>query len=243
MKEKIRVTAGFALPNGFCLGVDENIYAFTLDRGNFSVKKIFTLEKSFIDKIPIVRGLNAFISIWRMMLGIPVTILLVLATLYNDIFTTTTIIPQNTMTFIIGILLSLAIIVVNIFIIVWAVKNKSMFAWHGMEHKVANLIESEKSLTIENLKKSSRIHPRCGSNLVVWILLIDTILFIIGLRLTSTALFIGLPVAYEIFRTGLFVKFFSRIIQPLVTREPHDDYYEVGLYAANFLMLRHNLKE
>ena len=54
---------------------------------------------------------------------------------------------------------------------------KRLFRYHGAEHKCINCIEKGKALTRENVKKSSRLHKRCGSSFMLFVMLVSIILF------------------------------------------------------------------
>ena len=51
---------------------------------------------------------------------------------------------------------------------------KTLFEYHGAEHKVANAYEklNRKDITVENVKKESRFHIRCGGNFVVYLFML-----------------------------------------------------------------------
>ena len=52
-----------------------------------------------------------------------------------------------------------------------------VFQYHGAEHKVINCYESGDQLTIENIKKHSRIHARCGTNFLLIVLFTSVFIF------------------------------------------------------------------
>lgn len=52
-----------------------------------------------------------------------------------------------------------------------------LFSYHGAEHKSINCLEKEEELTVTNVKNNSRLHPRCGTGLVLIIALLSTIIF------------------------------------------------------------------
>ena len=49
---------------------------------------------------------------------------------------------------------------------------KRVFMYHGAEHKTIFCYENEEELTVENVKKQSRFHPRCGTSFMVLMLIV-----------------------------------------------------------------------
>jgi uncharacterized protein YqhQ len=54
---------------------------------------------------------------------------------------------------------------------------KTLFQYHGAEHKAIYCHENKKPLTVENAKKYTTLHPRCGSSFLVIVLIISIIVF------------------------------------------------------------------
>lgn len=54
---------------------------------------------------------------------------------------------------------------------------KRLFQYHGAEHKAVHCYEKNKKLTIENAKKFSPLHPRCGTSFLFIVLIISILLF------------------------------------------------------------------
>lgn len=122
-----------------------------------------------------------------------------------------------------------------------------MFAYHGAEHKTIFAYEAGDELTIENIRKNSRFHPRCGTSFILITLVISVITasFITwGNLLLRTAIkVLLLPVvvgiAYEIIKlAGRYQNICTKIIsapglwlQRITTKEPDDDQIEVALAA------------
>jgi uncharacterized protein YqhQ len=55
--------------------------------------------------------------------------------------------------------------------------TKRLFGYHGAEHKTIHTYEAEEDLTVENVKKHSRLHPRCGTAFLFIVLLITIVVF------------------------------------------------------------------
>lgn len=121
------------------------------------------------------------------------------------------------------------------------------YQYHGAEHKCINCLEKGRILNVENVKKSSRQHKRCGTSFLLFVVFISVILFFFiridqpALRLLVRLLLIPViaGISYEIIRlAGKTNNIFVRIIsapglwlQKLTTKEPDDDMIEVAIAA------------
>ncbi len=126
---------------------------------------------------------------------------------------------------------------------------KRVFMYHGAEHKTIYCYENGEELTVENVRKYSTLHPRCGTSFIVNVLLISIIMFSFfgwpNPLLRAATRILMLPViagiAYEInrFIGGLETQnVFSKIItypgflvQKITTSEPDDSMLEVSIAA------------
>ena len=126
---------------------------------------------------------------------------------------------------------------------------RRVFMYHGAEHKCINCIETGHELTVENVRKSSREHKRCGTSFLFFVVFLSVILFIfirveepiarIAIRLLLIPVIAS--IAYEIIRlagrsNNIFVRILSAPgmwLQRLTTREPDDDMIEVGIAAVD----------
>ena len=129
---------------------------------------------------------------------------------------------------------------------------KRTFKYHGAEHKSIACYESGMELTVENVRKCTRFHPRCGTSFIFIILfiniLISSVLVLLFPALDDVRLiwfviklFVILPVvtgiSYEFLRyagrhNNLFTKISSAPglwMQRITTKEPEDDIIEVGI--------------
>lgn len=130
---------------------------------------------------------------------------------------------------------------------------KRTFMYHGAEHKSITCYELGEELTVENVKKCSRFHPRCGTSFIFVILIFSIVVYTVVakifpqiaairvlwvlLRLAFLPLIMGL--GYEFIKyagrhDNLFVKIVSAPglwMQRLTTKEPTDDIIEVGIEA------------
>jgi uncharacterized protein YqhQ len=122
-----------------------------------------------------------------------------------------------------------------------------VFQYHGAEHKVIHAYEAGEPLDVENIRKFSTLHPRCGTNFLLIVMLVSvfvfaflgwpTLLWRIASRVVLMPLIAG--ISYEIIRAagnnkdgwihacvlpGLW-------LQKLTTREPDDSQIEVAIRA------------
>lgn len=135
---------------------------------------------------------------------------------------------------------------------------KRVFMYHGAEHKSIFCFEKGLELTVENVKKQKRFHPRCGTSFMILMLIVGILTsFIIvtlfpnitKLRVLWVAIKILLvPVicglGYELIRIcGKYDNWLTRIIaapgmwvQRLTTKEPEDDMIEVAIASLKAVL-------
>lgn len=151
------------------------------------------------------------------------------------------------------------ILKIAIFIVYLALTGKSKdikrtYEYHGAEHKTIACFEAHEELTVENIKKHSRFHPRCGTSFIFITLFTSIFVFCfipsfssygkttrIFMRLAIQLLLLPfiIGIAYELIRlAGRKNNLFTRIIsapglkiQHLTTREPDDAQIEVAIAA------------
>lgn len=125
---------------------------------------------------------------------------------------------------------------------------KRTFMYHGAEHKTINCMEAGLDLTVENVRKSSRFHKRCGTSFVFIVMFISIFVFmfvstdVLWLRLLSRILLIPLiaGISYEFIRyAGRHTNACSNVlsapglwVQRLTTREPDDSMIEVAIKSV-----------
>jgi len=122
------------------------------------------------------------------------------------------------------------------------------FMYHGAEHKCINCIEHGLPLTVENIRKSSRQHKRCGTSFLFLVLAISIVLLLL-IRVDSAVMrvvvrILLLPViagvSYEVLKLAgrsdnILISLISSpglAIQKLTTKEPDDDMIEVAIQAV-----------
>lgn len=145
--------------------------------------------------------------------------------------------------------LKIGIFLLYLFIISRLKDVQRVFEYHGAEHKSIYCYESKEELTVENVKKHSRLHPRCGTSFLLIVLIVSIIVFSFiswdNLLMRVVWKIILLPivagVSYEIIKyagrsNNIFVKIVSfpgLALQRLTTREPDSSQIEVAIAAIN----------
>ena len=125
---------------------------------------------------------------------------------------------------------------------------KRTYMYHGAEHKCINCIEHGLELNVENVRKSSRQHKRCGTSFLFFVMIVSIIFcFFITAQSQIARVLIRLAllpviagVSYEIIKLAgnsenPFVNLLSRPgmwVQNMTTKEPDDDMIEVGIRAV-----------
>ena len=125
---------------------------------------------------------------------------------------------------------------------------RRVYMYHGAEHKCINCIERGRELNVENVKKSSRQHKRCGTSFLLFVVFVSAVLFFF-IRVESPILRIVIRIllipviagiAYEIIRLAgksdnILVRILSApgmLLQKLTTKEPDDDMIEVAIASV-----------
>ena len=122
------------------------------------------------------------------------------------------------------------------------------FMYHGAEHKCINCIEHGLELNVENVRKSSRQHKRCGTSFLLIVMIVSVIFFFfirtgdpvsrILIRIALIPVIAG--VSFEFIRLAgkydnTFVNILSKpglLLQKLTTRELDDDQIRVGMASV-----------
>ena len=124
---------------------------------------------------------------------------------------------------------------------------KRTFMYHGAEHKTIYCYENDLELTVENVRKFTTLHPRCGTNFLFIVMATSIILFSffgwpnILLRVVMRILCIPIVagISYEIIKfLGKYDNILSKIVaypgmmlQRITTKEPNDAQIEVAIKA------------
>lgn len=151
-----------------------------------------------------------------------------------------------------------ALIQVIIFSILFIVigSNKalsSLLEYHGAEHKIINAYETlnAEDITIENVKKKSRIHRRCGTNFISFFILITILetLFlpinsiVIKMIILASLIIFNISFAYELVAfVGILPRTISYIFYPIMavqyitTKSPSDDKIKLAIYGIRAIL-------
>ena len=128
-----------------------------------------------------------------------------------------------------------------------------VFAYHGAEHKSIFCYEHGHELTVENVRKESRFHPRCGTSFLLVVVIISILVGCLirvsntGLRMVIRLCLLPVVVAlsYELNRwvgrhdTLVISRILSwpgRQLQHITTREPDDSMMEVAIAALKLVI-------
>lgn len=145
--------------------------------------------------------------------------------------------------------------VIIFLVYIWAISRmkdiKRVFQYHGAEHKSIFAFESGEDMTVANVRRYSRLHPRCGTSFLLIVMLVSIAVFSLipklwpfyfkaGARIVLLPLIAG--ISYE------FLKWSARhdssplvrmiiapglALQRLTTGEPDDDQLEVAIRSLN----------
>lgn len=132
---------------------------------------------------------------------------------------------------------------------------KRVFQYHGAEHKTVYTFEANEELTVENARKKSTLHPRCGTSFLMFVMAISIVVFSLipssshfvikfGARVVLIPLIAGLayevirfsarhltnPVCRVLIRPGLW-------LQRITTKEPDDKQLEIAIVALKEALL------
>ena len=125
---------------------------------------------------------------------------------------------------------------------------RRLYQYHGAEHKCINCIEKGRPLTVHNVMRSSRLHKRCGTSFIFFVMLVSIVLFFfiqvdnvaekVILRILLMPVVAG--ISYEIIRLAgrtdnVFIKILSAPgmwIQRMTTREHDESMAEVAIASV-----------
>ena len=129
---------------------------------------------------------------------------------------------------------------------------RRVFQYHGAEHKTIHCYEAGLPLTVANVQTFSRLHPRCGTNFLLIVMLVSIFVYaFLGWpslveRIVSRILLLPVvagisyelirftgrttnPVALKLIQTGLWLQY-------LTTRPPQDDMVEVAIESLKAVL-------
>lgn len=125
---------------------------------------------------------------------------------------------------------------------------RRLYQYHGAEHKCINCIEKGRPLTVHNVMRSSRLHRRCGTSFIFFVMIVSIVLFFfirvdnvlqkVVLRVLLMPVVAG--ISYELIRLAgrsdnIFVRILSApgmLIQRITTKEPDESMVEVAIASV-----------
>ncbi|MDR2938747.1 MAG: DUF1385 domain-containing protein [Clostridiales bacterium] len=122
-----------------------------------------------------------------------------------------------------------------------------VFMYHGAEHKTIACLEHGDELIVENVRKHTRLHKRCGTSFIFLVMIVSIIVFmflktdVLLMRVISRVILVPVVagISYELIRfagrsESAFAEFFSKpglLLQKWTTIEPDDAQIEVAIAA------------
>ncbi|MFA5141563.1 MAG: DUF1385 domain-containing protein [Candidatus Woesearchaeota archaeon] len=132
---------------------------------------------------------------------------------------------------------------------------KILFQYHGAEHKTVNCYEADQELTLENVKKFTTTHPRCGTSFILIVMVLSIAFFSIVtsdswlIKFATRLVFIPIiaGISYEIIHYSAKHKdntYLNALISPglllqkLTTKEPDNKQLQVAITALKSVLDR-----
>lgn len=149
-------------------------------------------------------------------------------------------------------IIKMILLVLYMFLVSRTKDIKRVFMYHGAEHKAIFCYESGEELTVENVKKCKRFHPRCGTSFIFVVLIVsvlvttimrllipESVTGILWVVIKLLVLPVIMGIGYEIIKiAGKHENIVTRILtapgmwmQRITTNEPTEDIIEVGIAA------------
>lgn len=228
---------------------------FSTDRFDVHPDEDHLIEEEEVSKLTLLLGVAVIAVLTFLFSKFIFTLVPVfLAELTRSIF------PGKMAQVFIETLFKLILLLSYIYIISLTPLIRSVFQYHGAEHKVINAFENDLPLTVENIQTQSRLHYRCGSSFILFTVVIGMILYmfvpaeplivrvlnrialipvVLGLSfevLQLTNKLRNIPVLKYLGYPGLW-------LQLLTTKEPKDEQIEVAIYSFNELLKLENESE
>ena len=130
-----------------------------------------------------------------------------------------------------------------------------VFMYHGAEHKAIHTLEAGEELSIENARRHTTLHPRCGTSFLLIVMVISILVFAmlgegslfyrVWSRIAVFPIVAGLGYEFIKFSGKYYDKGWARwmiapglYLQKLTTREPDDQQLEVALTALKAVIKR-----
>jgi uncharacterized protein YqhQ len=125
---------------------------------------------------------------------------------------------------------------------------RRVFQYHGAEHKVVHTWEAREELTIDNARRKTTLHPRCGTSFLLFVMVVSILVFSLVKLQAFWAIFLSriilIPLisglSYELIRLSAprcqrgffrFVVMPGLALQKVTTKEPSDEQLAVAIHA------------
>lgn len=294
---------GQAIMDGVMMrGPDRVAIAMRLPSDDIYLKTEKAAPKSKVMKIPIIRGVVAFVqsltvgmstlmksadilerftpedeeeepsdfeqklidkfgdrAVWNLMLGLSVVAAIALTVVGFIIFPTVAVnwlsgyITNSIVLNILEGVFRILLFVLYILAVSMMKDIKTLFMYHGAEHKTIHCYENGLELTPENARGFYTLHPRCGTSFLMFVMIISLLLFsLLGwpdllMRVLSRLLLIPViaGLSYELLRwagrsDGKVVRALSvpgLLLQKLTTKEPTDEQLEIAIVSLKAVLV------
>ncbi len=252
MTEKVKlfslpfVRGIFSFADSMILGMKTLTWSAGFIEGDEEEEEPGKLEQFLIDKLgeKLEGALMAAVMVFSVFMAI--AIFMVLPLLIANVFRR--FITSETVMAMIEGLIRIGIFIGYIKLISRMDDIKRTFMYHGSEHKCINCLENGLVLNVENVRRSSKEHKRCGTSFLLIVMVISILFFMvirvdtIWLRVVSRIILIPViaGVSYEVLRlagtsNSKIMDIISRPgmwMQGLTTKEPDDSMIEVAIAAV-----------
>lgn len=210
------------------------------------------LEKHFGNKI------MTAVSAIAMVFGVVLAIGLFILAPMGIVWLLEKVVPLGGFKTLIEGLIKIAVFVAYLALVSQTKDIRRVFEYHGAEHKSIACYEAGDELTVENVKKYKRFHPRCGTSFLLIVLIVSILVYSLiqfswgNLLLRAALKILLLPIivgiSYEIIKlAGRYDNIFTRIlsapglwIQRFTTREPDDSQIEVAIASLKPVLPEEN---
>lgn len=134
--------------------------------------------------------------------------------------------------------LRIAIFLIYLILVSRMKDMKRVFSYHGAEHKTIRCYEAKLPLTVENVRKQTRMHPRCGTSFMFVVIFISVLVFIIAnALLLKIPAFASLRVEHRLVYNIIIMALKIFVLLPIVVSVSYEINRMVGRYDNWFTRL------
>jgi uncharacterized protein YqhQ len=147
----------------------------------------------------------------------------------------------------------LALFIAYLTVIARLPQMRTVFQYHGAEHKTINALEAGAALNPQSVQRFSTLHIRCGTAFLLWVAALSIVVFallghppfLIGIVSRIILVPVIAALGYELLRLGARFYRYAPVriamqpglwLQHLTTREPTDDQVEVAIAALRAVL-------